>query len=114
VHYDATVLAYHGCDAEVAERLARRGAVQGERERLRLAWKGIYFWEYGADRAYRFRPGAGRAWPSAEGGDHRRAHPARALLHLIGHALQGDLAAGFSLWERSMGEAGVPLPKKRV
>jgi hypothetical protein len=53
--YDRTVIAFHGCDQAIAENLL------AGKERLRpsqnpydwLGW-GIYFWEYGPDRAWRF------------------------------------------------------------
>ena len=111
MHYDRTVLAYHGCDAEVAERLLAGEPFKASENDYDWLGKGIYFWEYGADRAYRF------AQEQVERGRVRKAAIIGALIQL-GHCFDlmdtrftGDLAAGFSLWERSMGEAGVPLPK---
>ena len=48
------VVAYHGCDAEVAERLL--GGEQFQRSQNDYDWlgEGVYFWEYGADRAFEF------------------------------------------------------------
>jgi hypothetical protein len=54
LHYDRTVIAHHGCEAEVAERvLAGEPFKQSENE---FDWlgHGVYFWEYGLDRALRW------------------------------------------------------------
>jgi hypothetical protein len=52
--YDRTVIAYHGCDAETATRLL--GGMQFKKSQNDYDWlgEGVYFWEYGADRALRF------------------------------------------------------------
>jgi hypothetical protein len=52
--YDRTVIAYHGCDAKTAERLLRGEPFKKSRNDYDWLGEGIYFWEYGADRALRF------------------------------------------------------------
>lgn len=52
--YDRIVLAYHGCDAAVAERLLGGEPFRESRNDYDWLGAGIYFWEYGADRALRF------------------------------------------------------------
>jgi len=52
--YDRTVIAYHGCDAEIAERLLRGEPFKKSQNDYDWLGAGIYFWEYGADRALKF------------------------------------------------------------
>ena len=52
--YDRTIIAYHGCDAEIAERLLRGEPFKRSQNDYDWLGEGIYFWEYGADRALRF------------------------------------------------------------
>lgn len=54
MRYDRTVIAYHGCDAEVAKKLIDGAAFQKSRNRYDWLGTGIYFWEFGPDRAFRF------------------------------------------------------------
>jgi hypothetical protein len=54
VRYDRTVIAYHGCDAGVAERLLRGEPFHRSENDYDWLGAGVYFWEYGADRALRF------------------------------------------------------------
>ncbi|WP_394842387.1 hypothetical protein LZC95_35625 [Pendulispora brunnea] len=52
--YDRTIIAYHGCDAKVAERILRGESFQKSQNDYDWLGEGIYFWEYGADRAMKF------------------------------------------------------------
>jgi hypothetical protein len=52
--YDRTIVAYHGCDTEVAERLLRGDPFKKSQNDYDWLGEGIYFWEYGADRALKF------------------------------------------------------------
>lgn len=54
MRYDRVVLAYHGCDASVAERLLTGGPFHKSENDYDWLGAGVYFWEYGADRALRF------------------------------------------------------------
>jgi hypothetical protein len=54
VKYDRTVIAYHGCDVEVAERILSGEPLRKSRNDYDWLGEGIYFWEYAADRALRF------------------------------------------------------------
>ncbi|MEO1134833.1 MAG: hypothetical protein AAFX40_19300 [Cyanobacteria bacterium J06639_1] len=54
MQYDRTVIGYHGCDRDVAERILLDPTGNAFRESTNdYDWlgKGIYFWEYGLDRA---------------------------------------------------------------
>jgi len=52
--YDRTVIAYHGCDAATAEHLLRGEPFKKSQNDYDWLGEGIYFWEYGADRALKF------------------------------------------------------------
>ncbi len=52
--YDRTIIAYRGCEAEIADRLLRGEPFQKSQNDYDWLGEGIYFWEYGADRALKF------------------------------------------------------------
>lgn len=52
--YDRTIIAYHGCDAATADRLLHGEPFRKSRNDYDWLGEGVYFWEYGADRAARF------------------------------------------------------------
>ena len=52
--YDRTVIAYHGCDAQVASRLLDGEPFRPSSNNFDWLGEGIYFWEYGYDRALQF------------------------------------------------------------
>lgn len=52
--YDRTVIAYHGCDAKVAKRILAGEPFKKSQNDYDWLGEGIYFWEYGADRAMKF------------------------------------------------------------
>jgi hypothetical protein len=54
MRYDRVVLAYHGCDAAVAERLLAGEPFRKSENDHDWLGAGVYFWEYGADRALQF------------------------------------------------------------
>jgi len=54
VKYDRTVLAYHGCDASVARTLLAGGSFKPSQNDYDWLGEGVYFWEFGYDRALQF------------------------------------------------------------
>jgi hypothetical protein len=54
MRYDRTVLAYHGCDAVVADQLLAGTPFTPSRNDYDWLGDGIYFWEHGLDRTLRF------------------------------------------------------------
>ena len=48
------LVAYHGCDAEVAELILRGARFRPSQNDYDCLGEGVYFWEYGADRALQF------------------------------------------------------------
>ena len=111
MRYDRTVIAYHGCDADVAEQLLAGNPFKSSENDYDWLGQGIYFWEYGADRAYRF----------AEDQVKRRRIKTPAIIgaliqlgncfDLMDTRFTKDLADAHARWKSSMLEAGVPLPK---
>jgi hypothetical protein len=54
VEYSRLVVGYHGCDHEVAERVLNGEPFRASENEWDWLGKGIYFWEYGPERAYEF------------------------------------------------------------
>lgn len=52
--YARTVIAYHGCDAAVADRILAGDPFQKSENAYDWLGSGVYFWEFGVDRALRF------------------------------------------------------------
>lgn len=62
--YDRTVIGYHGCDKEIADRvLAGEGHLEYSSNNHDWLGNGVYFWEYGEARAYDWA-----RWRSSTGG----------------------------------------------
>lgn len=111
MQYDRTVLAYHGCDEAVARRLlhAQERFRQSENDYDWLG-RGIYFWEYGANRAFRFAKQQVRR--------RRIKKPAviGALIQLgrcfdlMDTRFTEDLAAAYGVWATGLTKKGVSLP----
>lgn len=111
MRYDRTVIAYHGCDAETAERLLAGDPFKPSVNDFDWLGQGIYFWEHGPDRALRFAEDQRRrgkvTTPTIVG----------ALLQLgnsfdlMDTRYTADLAAAYKDWERKFLLTGLPLPK---
>lgn len=54
MNYDRLVVGYHGCDVEVAERVLAGESFKPSQNDFDWLGTGIYFWEYGLDRALQF------------------------------------------------------------
>ncbi len=54
MRYDRTIIAYHGCDENVANHLLRGSVFKKSRNLYDWLGAGVYLWEYGADRALKF------------------------------------------------------------
>lgn len=113
VHYDRTVLAYHGCDAATADRLLGGQPLQPSENAYDWLGRGIYFWEYGADRALRFA-----RWQKARGKVRTPAVVGAVLqlgecFDLLDTRFTSALRAGYDLLEAQHREAGRPLPSNK-
>lgn len=54
MYYDRTIVGYHGCTIEVAERVLRGESFVASANAYDWLGEGIYFWEFGRDRALRW------------------------------------------------------------
>ena len=109
--YDRTIVAYHGCDNPTAERILRGEPFKGSQNSYDWLGSGIYFWEYGVDRALRF------AEFQKEQGKVRKPAVVGALIQL-GQCLDLmdtrytlDLARAYVLFKKANRAAKLPLPK---
>lgn len=54
MRYDRTIVAYHGCDAAIADRILTGESFLKSENAYDWLGSGVYFWEFGADRALKF------------------------------------------------------------
>lgn len=111
--YDRLVLGYHGCDADVAEKLINGDPFKASTNDYDWLGHGSYFWEYGPDRALRFAKDQQRR------GKVRTPAVVGALISLghcfdlmDTHATAELRVAGQQLLD-FYAELGVPAPKNR-
>lgn len=111
MRYDRTVIAYHGCDADTVERLLRGEPFKPSMNDYDWLGQGVYFWEYGHDRAFQF------AQEQHQRGKVKRPATIGALIQL-GHCFDlldtrftRDLERAYMLFERHMREQGKQLPE---
>ena len=112
--YDRTVVAYHGCDAEVAERILG-GQAPFKKSQNAYDWlgEGIYFWEYGADRALKFahdQKGRGKVkTPAIVGAIIQLGN----CFDLMDTKFTDELPTAFAMLKKLHRAMGSPLPKNR-
>lgn len=108
--YDRIVIAYHGCDAEIAERLLAGEPFKKSQNDYDWLGEGIYFWEYGADRALRF------ARDQKRRGKVKEPSIVGALLQLgrcfdlMDTRFTEELPVAFAMFTEALRRAGQPLP----
>lgn len=111
--YDRIVIAYHGCDAEVAEQLLRGEPFKRSQNDYDWLGEGIYFWEYGADRAMRF------ARDQKRRGKLQTPAIVGALVQLgrcfdlMDTRFTDELPAAFDMLRVAYAQRGKPLPENR-
>lgn len=54
MNYDRTVIGYHGCSVQTAELVLAGGAFKPSKNDFDWLGSGIYFWEFGLDRAWQW------------------------------------------------------------
>ncbi len=111
MHYDRTIVGYHGCDEEVAKRLLEGEPFRPSRNDYDWLGHGIYFWEYGLGRAYRF------AQEQKRRGKVERPAVVGALIRLgecfdlMDTRFTEDLEQFFPSWAESVRASGAELPQ---
>lgn len=63
MRYDRTIIGYHGCSIKTAERILNGEPFEPSCNEYDWLGEGIYFWEYGFDRAWRWA----RHWYRSDG-----------------------------------------------
>ncbi len=110
MRYDRTVIAYHGCDRTVADEILAGGDFKPSENDYDWLGSGIYFWEYGYDRALRFavdQQGRGRlTTPSVLGAVVQLGN----CLDLMDTRFTDELPAAFEMLRQLHEAAGSPLP----
>ncbi len=110
MQYDRTVLGYHGCDEAVAERLLAGDPFTPSRNDYDWLGHGVYFWEYGPDRALRFAQDQRRRGlvktPALVGAVIQLGH----CFDLLDTAFTEDLAGAYTTWEAHLRAYNLPLP----
>lgn len=110
--YDRTVLGYHGCDEVAAEQLLSGVAFLPSTNQYDWLGKGVYFWEFGVDRAYRFAEAAlkrkGITTPPAAVGVVLQLGKCFDLLDTRNTI---DLEQGFEAYKKFAKKKGLKLPK---
>jgi hypothetical protein len=104
------IVAYHGCDAAVAEQLLQGERFRKSRNDYDWLGEGVYFWEYGAARALEF------AQSQARRGRLSRPAVVGAILQLgrcfdlMDTRFTSELVDAFLMLKVSRQIAGEPLP----
>jgi hypothetical protein len=111
VHYDRIVIGYHGCDASVAKRLLDGEEFVPSVTDYDWLGTGVYFWEYGAARAYQFALDQQKrkkvTTPAVIGALIQLGR----CFDLLDTRFTDDLAQAFRQFHASMHGAKIPLPK---
>jgi hypothetical protein len=108
--YDRTVIAYHGCDAETAARVLDGEPFKKSQNDYDWLGAGIYFWEFGADRALKF------ALDQKRRGKVMRPAVVGALIQLgrcfdlMDTRFTDELVIAFEMQKRLHDRDGQPLP----
>jgi hypothetical protein len=111
--YDRMIVAYHGCDAETAERLLHGEPFRKSQNDYDWLGEGIYFWEYGADRALLFakdQKGRGKVMTPALVGVLLQLG---RCFDLMDTRFTDELSLAFELFGKVHQQSGKPLPENR-
>lgn len=113
MRYDRTIIAYHGCDAEIADQLLRGEPFKKSQNDYDWLGSGIYFWEYGADRALRFahdqRARGKVTTPAIVGALIQLGN----CFDLMDTRFTDELPLAFELFKNAHDQTGTPLPENR-
>ncbi len=115
--YQRTIIGYHGCDREVVENvLLRRDRLKPSRNDYDWLGSGIYFWEYGCQRAMDWANGIKKRRPDivktpAVIGAHIHLGVCFDLLDVRFTEMLTELYPAF---EETLRIQGVPLPKNEA
>jgi hypothetical protein len=112
MEYARTVVGYHGCDESFAKHVLHgRKKLKPSVNDYDWLGNGIYFWEYGAHRAYEWAK-----WKAARGGIHKPAVIGALIqlgtcFDLLDTRFTSDLAQAFGSFRSAMKSKGWVLPR---
>ena len=111
--YQRLVIAFHGCDARIADRIARGGILRTSLNDYDWLGRGIYFWEHGPARALEWA----RFMATRKTSGVKRPAVVGALIQLgncfdlLDVKFTAVLKAMYPRFLAFLGGAGKPLPK---
>ena len=111
MRHDRVVLAYHGCDTAVAERLLAGEPFRKSENDYDWLGAGVYFWEYGADRALQFARDQQRRGKVAEPAVVGALVQLGRCFDLLDTAHTRDLASAFRKYRSVATRRGWMLPR---
>ncbi len=113
MHYDRDVYGYHGCDAQVAARLLAGDPFLPSDNDYDWLGRGVYFWEYGPERALRFAEEQQRrgkvSTPAVVGAVLQLGR----CFDLLDTEFTALLRASYARWKEQMQASGLPIPRNR-
>lgn len=109
--HERVVIGYHGCDINVATQILAGQPFAASSNAYDWLGHGVYFWEYGPDRALKFaqvQVGRGRvSRPAYVGAELRLGR----CFDLLDTRFTGDLAAYYLVWKKRLRARGLALPQ---
>ena len=111
MRHDRVVLAYHGCDAAVAERLLGGEPFRPSENDYDWLGAGVYFWEYGADRALQFARDQQRRGKLGEPAVVGALVQLGNCFDLMDTACTRELATAYRQYRSMLAHAGARLPR---
>lgn len=110
MHYARVIHGYHGCDAAIAEQILAGEPFTPSENDYDWLGRGVYFWEFGLDRAFRFAVEQQRRGkvqtPAVVGAEIQLGN----CFDLLDTRFTTALAAGYARWKDLMQSGGFPLP----
>jgi len=108
--YDRMVVAYHGCDATVAELLLHGARFRPSQNDYDWLGEGVYFWEYGANRALQFAREQQRRGKVTSPAVIGALVQLGNCFDLMDTRFTNELPDAFQTLQKLRAEAGKPLP----
>lgn len=109
MHSDRLVTAYHGTDRATAERILDGAPFHASANEHDWLGRGIYFWESGIDRAFRWARDHGAAEPAVVGALVQLGN----CYDLMDTHFTGDLANGAVAFHEQLKRTRTPPPRNR-
>jgi len=113
LYYARTVIGYHGCDLDTAEQILSGSPFTPSTNDYDWLGRGVYFWEFGPDRAWRFAQAQARRGriktPAIIGAQISLGR----CFDLLDTQHTRNLQSYYPLWLQFMNLANLPIPENR-